>query len=158
MVSVRPYRMEELPQVLARGLASAWDQLVDRERGRARADAMRRQFHEMYRMVLSTPGGALFVAELPAPPEPGPVGHALLLPQPNPFTGVREVVVMDIWVHPALRRRSIGSRLLQEAEGYASRIGGRGLVAQIALHNQASLALFGRSGFRQDRVVVGRGL
>lgn len=157
MVLVRPYRVEELPLVLRRGLASAWDQLVDRELGWAQPDAMGRQFHEMYRAVLSAPGGNLLVAELPSPPEPGPVGHALLFPQPNPFTGVREVVVMDIWVHPFLRGRSIGSRLLQEAEMYARILGARGLAAQISLHNQASLALFRRAGFRQERVVVGRG-
>lgn len=157
MVLVRPYRVEELPLVLRRGLASAWDQLVDRERGWAQPDGMARQFHEMYRAVLSAPGGTLLVADLPSPPEPGPVGHELLFPQPNPFTGVREVVVMDIWVHPLLRGRKIGSRLLHEAEVHAHNIGGRGLVAQIALHNQASLALFGRAGFRQERVVVGRG-
>ncbi|MEW8979024.1 MAG: GNAT family N-acetyltransferase [Symbiobacterium sp.] len=162
MVRVRAYRPAELPLVLARGVASARDQLVGRERPHACGGALERQFHEMYRLVLSVPDSALLVAELAGPPPPGApdgalAGHVLLLPQGNPFTGAPEVVVMDIWVHPALRGRGIGTRLLAAAEAHARRIGARGLVAQIALHNGASLALFRRSGFVQERVVVGKG-
>lgn len=156
MRGIRPYRMEELPIVLHRGLASAYDQLVDRERPLAQPDGMARQFHEMYRGVLSTPGATLLVADGVGVPEPGPAGHALLLPQPNPFTGVREVVIMDIWVHPSLRGRGIGANLVQEAERHARGLGARGIVAQIALHNKASLALFGAMGFQQERVVAGK--
>lgn len=154
---IRPYRLDELPAVMHRGQVSAWDQLVQRERPVAQPDGMARQFREMYRLVLSTPGAALLVAEGTGMPEPGPAGHALLLPQPNPFTGVGEMVVMDIWVHPAHRGMGIGADLLKEAERHARTVGGRGLVAQIALHNQASQALFRRAGFQQERVVVGRG-
>lgn len=154
MVQVRTYRAAELPVVLARGAASARDQLVAREVPLAREDAVRYQFHTMYRMVLATPDSALLVAD---PDGGGPVGHVLLLPQANPFTGAPEVVVMDIWVHPDLRARGIGSRLLVEAERHARRIGARGLVAQIALHNAASLALFHRAGFAAERVVAGKG-
>lgn len=181
MLRVRAFREAELPLVLARGVASARDQLVGREVPLAREDALRYQFHTMYRMVLGTPGSALLVAEPTGPPggahlpagpsgvaepgpaglsvtaEAGPVGHALLLPQANPFTGVPEVVVMDIWVHPDQRSRGIGSRLLAEAERHARQIGARGLVAQIALHNAASLALFHRAGFAPERVVAGKG-
>jgi len=146
---------------LARGTASARDQLVGRELPLAREDALRYQFHTMYRMVLGTPDSALLVAELPtglsAGAAPGPVGHVLLLPQANPFTGAPEVVVMDIWVHPDLRSRGIGSRLLAEAERHARQVGARGLVAQIALHNAASLKLFQRAGFAPERVVAGKG-
>lgn len=153
---IRPYRMEELPVVLRRALASAWDQLVERERPLAQPDAMARQLREMYRAVLNTPGGALLVADGTTLPEPGPAGHLLLLPQPNPFTGVREVVIMDIWVHPSVRKGGVGSAMVREAERYARTLGARGLVAQIALHNPASLALFRHAGFQQERVVAGR--
>lgn len=154
---IRPYRPEELSLVIHRGLRSAWDQLVARERPLAQGESMASQFGEMYRAVLATPGAALLVAEGPNVPEPGPAGHILLYPQANPFTGAREVVVMDIWVHPALRGEGLGRELLREAERRARTIGGRGLVAQIALHNPSSQALFRRMGFRQERVVVGRG-
>lgn len=143
--------------VLHRGLASAYEQLSDRERPMARPEAMARQFREMYRAVLGTPGATLLVADGVGLPEPGPAGHALLMLQPNPFTGVREMVVMDIWVHPSLRGRGVGSALVQEAERHARSLGGRGLVAQIALQNQASQALFRRMGFQQERVVAGKG-
>jgi len=157
MLVIRPYRAEDLPTVVARSIRSAWDQLVARERPLAQAAAVSRQLSDMYRSVLAAPGSLLLVAEAPGLPEPGPAGHALLLPQANPFTGVWEVVVMDIWVHPALRGRGVGTELLREAERYARSTGGRGLVAQIALHNQASQGLFRRMGFRPERVVVGRG-
>lgn len=154
---IRPYRVEELPTVVARGIRSAWDQLVERERPLAQAEAVSRQFTDMYRSVLATPGAALLIVEAPGLPAFGPAGHALLYPQANPFTGAREVVVMDIWVHPLLRGQGIGSELLREAERHARGSGGRGLVAQIALHNHASQALFRRMGFRPERLVVGRG-
>lgn len=154
---IRPYRMDELPVVMRRGLATAWEQLVDRERAVATPDAVSRQLREMYRMVLATPGSTLLVAEGGGLPEPGPAGHALLFPQANPFTGVAEMVVMDIWVHPSLRGAGVGSALVQEAERQARAMGGRSLVAQIALHNQASQALFRRAGFQQERVVTGKG-
>lgn len=154
---IRPYRMEELPVVMHRGLASAWDQLVERERAVAQPDGISRQFREMYRMVLGTPGATLLVAEGSGLPEPGPAGHALLFPQANPFTGVGEMVVMDIWVDPSVRGMGVGSALVREAELHARAIGGRSLVAQIALHNQASQALFRRAGFQQERVVAGKG-
>lgn len=157
MVRVRTYRAAELPLVLERGAASARDQLVARELPLAREDALRYQFQTMYRMVLSTPDSALLVAEPAGPGGGAVVGHVLLLPQANPFTGAPEVVVMDIWVHPDLRSRGIGSRLVAEAERHARRIGARGLVAQIALHNAASLALFHRAGFAAERVVAGKG-
>lgn len=153
---IRPYRMEELPVIMQRGLASAYEQLSERERPMAQPDGMARQFTEMYRGVLSNPGGTILAADGAGLPDPGPGAHALLLPQPNPFTGVREVVVMDIWVHPSLRGNGIGSALIREAERFSRSVGGRGLVAQIALHNQASLALFGRMGFQQERVVAGK--
>lgn len=143
--------------VLSRGLASAYDQLAERERPMAQPEGMAHQLREMYRCVLATPGAALLVADGVGLPEPGPAGHALLLPQPNPFTGVPEVVVMDIWVHPDLRGRGIGSALVQEAERHARGLGARGLAAQIALHNQASLALFAALGLQRERVVAGKG-
>ncbi len=158
MPRIRPYRLEELPLVIQRGLASAWDQLTDRDRLVATPEQMARQFQSMYRSVLATPGAALFVADALGTPEPGPAGHALLFPQPNPFTGVTEVVVMDIWVHPALRGRRIGSALLDEAERHARAIGARGLVAQIFQQNQASQALFSRAGYQLERYVTGKGL
>ncbi|MFZ5825643.1 MAG: GNAT family N-acetyltransferase [Bacillota bacterium] len=154
---IRPYRVEELPTVMHRAHASAFDQLVERERGHAQPDGVARQLREMYRMVLATPGATLLVAEGAGLPEPGPAGHALLFPQANPFTGVGEMVVMDIWVHPAARGMGVGSALVQEAERHTRAIGGRSLVAQIALHNQASQALFRRAGFQQERVVTGKG-
>ncbi|MFZ5817115.1 MAG: GNAT family N-acetyltransferase [Bacillota bacterium] len=158
MRPIRPHRADELPLILQRAMASAREQLSAREVPLASPDRVARQLQEMYRVVLATPGSALLVAEGWELPEPGPAGHLLLMPQASPFTGIREVVVMDIWVHPGLRGRKIGSALVEEAERYARSISARGLVAQIALHNQASLALFARMGFGQERVVAGKGL
>lgn len=158
MLAIRPYRVEDLPAVVARSVRSAWDQLVERERPLAQVPAVSRQLADMYQAVLAAPGSLLLLAEAPGLPAAGPAGHVLLFPQANPFTGVREMVVMDIWVHPLLRRRGVGSALLRDAERHARGAGARGLVAQIALHNHASQALFRRMGYRPERVVVGRGL
>jgi ribosomal protein S18 acetylase RimI-like enzyme len=159
-VQVRPYRQAELSAIMTRGMQTARESLVARDLPAARPEAVQAQLVSMYQNALLMPQATVLVADWPpgARSDGGPAGYALLMPQPNAFTGEREVVVMDVWTHPALRGRGVGKTLLQQAEAYARSVGCASLTAQIALHNQASQALFRSAGFANERVVVGKRL
>jgi GNAT superfamily N-acetyltransferase len=160
MLRIRPYRPDELPRIIDCASHSGVENLVQRDLPGATRPGVAGQMARMFTYVLSVPESALLVVDWPpgAQPDGKPAGYALLLPQPNAFTGEREVVVMDIFTHPALRGQGVGKALLARAAEYARALGAGGLVAQIALHNQASLALFRSAGYAGERVVVGRRL
>jgi ribosomal protein S18 acetylase RimI-like enzyme len=158
---IRPYRAEELPAILAASVETALAQLVERDRTAAGRDGVVQQLYRMYQQALAVPEATILVAEgLLTPPalmgRPEMGGYMLLMPQPNSFTGERELVVLDIYVHPHLRGQGVGRRLLAEAGAYARAVHCHGLVAQVALHNRDSLRLFTRSGFIPERLILGR--
>lgn len=156
MLQIRPCRSEELPIVVQRCAESALEQLVARELPGATREGVAARVRYMYQNALAVPRSTLLVAEWPPglPADP-PAGHALLMPQPNGFTGEEEVVVMDIFTHPALRGHGVGRNLLRQAAAYARAIGCSQLAAQVVLHNQASLNLFRGAGFGDERLVLG---
>lgn len=159
LLTVRPYRREELPWIVKCAVQTSADQVVAREAPGGSPEVVAAQACRMYESVLMTPQATLLVADWPPGVRgEGPAGYALLLPQPNAFTGEREVVIMDIYTNPVLRGRHVGRLLVEKAAEYARSIGCRSLVAQIALHNGPSRRLFERAGFAQERVVVGRRL
>lgn len=78
---------------------------------------------------------------------------------------------LSVYVHPAFRKRGLGSYLLREAIGHAPALEVDTLLGFIFGHNQPSLALFERFGFarwgelpkvaaldglERDLVIVGR--
>lgn len=163
MMQVRPYRREELPAILACSVQTAQAQLVGRDLPGATPQGLVRQITGMYESALMMPDATILVADWPAGGQgaaagqaPGPAAYVLAMPQPNPFTGEREVIVLDIYTNPALRGRKVGRMLLDHVTAYAKRVGAGSLVAQIAVHNAASRALFRSAGFVEERVVVGR--
>ncbi|HEY3365637.1 MAG TPA: GNAT family N-acetyltransferase [Symbiobacteriaceae bacterium] len=156
MLRVRFMQPAELDLVVQRGTETALAQLVERERPGASRSGVAAQLAQMYRRVLLMTGAAVLVADAEAAGvKDGPAAHVLLMPQPNPFTGEWELVVMDIYTHPAVRGQGVGQAMLQHSRAYARSIGCRSLAAQVALHNQASLALFRSAGFQTERVTVG---
>ncbi|HWI63926.1 MAG TPA: GNAT family N-acetyltransferase [Symbiobacteriaceae bacterium] len=159
MLAIRTYRSEELPAIVQCSVGTAVGQLVARDLPGATAQGLVGQIQGMYQNALLMPGATVLVADWPAGIKgQGPAGYALLMPQPNGFTGEQEVVVLDIYTNPALRGRKVGRLLLEQALQYAKKLGAGGLVAQIALHNAASRALFRSGGFVEERVVVGKRL
>lgn len=154
---VRAYRREELPAILGCSIGTAAAQLVGRDLPAATALGLAGQIRQMYENALVIPDATILVADWPPGMNgSGPAGYALVMPQPSGFTGERELVVLDIFVSPALRGRKVGRLLLEQVLAYARRVGAGSVVAQIAVHNAASRGLFRASGFVEERVVVGR--
>lgn len=157
MIGIRPYRVDELPLVVACSARAAVDQLVRRDLPGATHERVAGQVYRMYQNALLMPQATVLIADWPSGTGgEGVAGYALLMPQPNAFTGEKELVVMDIYTSPSLRGKGLGKAMLQRAFDYARAVGCGSLAAQVALHNQASLALFRSSGFEGERVVVGR--
>lgn len=152
-MQIRQYRPDELAGFMHQALATAWEQLAERERPSASEAGIVGQMAQMYRTALCHPGGTVLVLEGAGG---APAAHALVAPQANPFTGEGELVILDIFVDPALRGRRVGQLLLAEADRYGRSIGCASLVAQVALQNEASLRLFQGAGFQPERVVLGR--
>lgn len=170
MTQIRHARAEDWPVILMLSVQTASAQVTRRELPGALPAGLAAQAERMYRAALQVPGAALLVLDWPGPAAqtapgdsragaPGSIaGYLLVMPQANPFTGEREAIILDIFCHPALRARGVGSYLLQQAASYARSQGCQSLAAQVALHNQPSLRLFARAGFEQERVIVGRRL
>lgn len=152
-MQIRQYHPDELAGFIHRALATAWEQLAERERPSASDAGIVGQMAQMYRTALCRPGGTVLVLEGAGG---APAAHTLVVPQANPFTGEGELVILDIFVEPALRGYRVGQRLLAEADRYARSLGCAGLVAQVALQNEASLRLFQGVGFQPERLVLGR--
>lgn len=156
---IRPYRADELPLVLATSSRTAAEQLVRRDLPAATPDRVAAQLYRMYQNALLVPQTTILVADWPPGVKgEGLAGYALLMPQPNAFTGEPELVVLDVYTSPVLRGRGVGKALLARAAEYGRAAGCASVAAQVALHNSASLRMFGGAGFEQERVVVGRRL
>lgn len=157
MFEVRAFRREELPAILARSVATAAGQLVLRDLPGATAEGLAGQIRQMFETALLMPDATVLVVDWPAGVSgQGPAAYALVMPQPNGFTGERELVVLDIYIDPLLRGRKLGRPLVDRVLAYGRQVGARSVVAQIAVHNAASRGLFRSSGFAEERVVVGR--
>lgn len=149
---VRPYQVTEISPLMERSLQTASAQLMEREAARASPAQLASQIQQMFAQTLHTPGGTCLVAT-----DGSTIGgYTLLMPAPNAFTGALEGVVMDIWIEPALRRQSMAQMLLQAAEGWSESIGATGLIAQVAIQNQASLQTFRKAGYQIERYVLGK--
>ncbi len=160
MLTVRRYQPEELPAILQRSVETARTQLVARDQTTATPLGVESQMRHMYQIALATPGATILVADWPGGGAvTGPAAYVLLMPQASAFTAEREIIVLDIYTDPRLRGRKVGRTLLQHAEQYARSLGCRaGLVAQVALHNRASLQMLLKAGYAPERLVVGKRL
>lgn len=149
---VRQAHPGELPVLMAHSSQTAWAQLVPRQQP-ADFPATVQRNREMWSHALRQAGIVLVLAKEGHAP---PLGYVLLSPQTNPFGGPPELIVLDIWVDPTMRGQGAGRRLLAATEEYGRRLGFTGLVAQIAVHNRASMDLFTRAGYQVERTVVGK--
>ncbi len=153
MLMVRPVRTEELPEIIRRSAQTAWTQLMQRDLDGVDSSRVAGQVQQMYRAALGVRQTQLLVGEWPG--VPNPAAFILLMPQPSNFTGVHEVIVMDIYTSPSLRRQGVGRQMMEHARTYARSIGASALIAQVALHNHSSLKLMQASGLQAERLVMG---
>jgi ribosomal protein S18 acetylase RimI-like enzyme len=159
MVRLRPCQPEELDWIIERATQSAGEQLVARQWLHGTPTSISAQVVRMFNNVLALPDGALLVIDWPAGTSDGGVaGYVLLMKQQDAFTGALELVVMDLFTHPSLRGRHLAQAILQEAEAYGRSKGCHSMLAQVALHNQASLRTLARAGYQSERYVVGKSL
>jgi ribosomal protein S18 acetylase RimI-like enzyme len=159
MVRLRPCQPGELTWIIARATQSAGEQLVARQRSHVPPTSIATQVVRMFTNVLALPDGALLVIDWPdGTTGDGVAGYVLLMKQQDAFTGALELVVMDLFTHPSLRGRHLAQAILQQAEAYGRSKGCLSMLAQVAVHNQASIRSFVRAGYQSERHVVGKSL
>jgi ribosomal protein S18 acetylase RimI-like enzyme len=76
------------------------------------------------------------------------VGHVNVQRERHPVT--RHVGSLAIAVAAELRGRGIGTRLMEEAIGWSTRVGIEKLVLAVYPHNDAAIALYRRFGFVEE--------
>lgn len=155
MLQVRPFRAEELPAIIGQAVQTAQAQVSPRELPGASREGTLKQVSRMYQNALGVPGTIILVVDGPGA---APSAYLCAMPQENPFTSERELIILDIFTHPSMRGQGVAQAMIAKAEAHARSIGCRGLVAQVALHNQSSLRLMSAARFGPERVVLGRRL
>jgi L-amino acid N-acyltransferase YncA len=153
MLTVRPFRTEELPEIIRRSAQTAWTQLMQRDLDGVDMVRVAGQVQQMYRAALGMPRTQLLVGDWPG--VTGPAAFILLMPQASNFTGVLELIVLDIYTSPSIRGKGVGRQLMDRARQYGQSIGSTALIAPVALPNAASLKLMQASGLQAERVVMG---
>lgn len=147
--TVRPFRPDDFPTVVAAAAQTAWDHLSPGEQAlTAREEVARRAYHQTAG-ALSSPGSACFVGE----DEGRLVAYDILMVRPDEVSGITEGLKLDGWVHPAYRGRGLNARMHQVIEDWCRQMGVRRLVAMVATHNHASLSATDKVGFETVRVL-----
>lgn len=159
MLQIRPYRAEDLPGIIGQSVQTALAQISWREWSGASREGALKQVNRMYQNALGVPGTVILVVDGPGTSSgAAPSAYLCAMPQENPFTSERELILLDIFTHPSLRGQGVAQAMMAQAEAHARAIGCHGLVVQVALHNQASLRLVSAAGFSPERVILGRRL
>lgn len=153
-LTIRPFRPEDFPVIVAAAAQTGWDHLTPVEQGLTNREDVARRAYQQTVHALSAPGSACFVAE-----EGGQiVAYELVVVRPDETSGVMEGLKLDGWVHPAYRGRGLNRRMDQAGEAWCRQQGVRRMVMVVAAHNQASLRASDKAGFETVRVIRGRWL
>jgi len=133
----------DLPWLIPAAAAAAWESLDPDERARSHpAMAVQRAAMQCHQ-VLAAPGSVLLVAQHGAQP----VGYLVLALAKDGSTEEPTALLVDLWVHPAHRRRGVGSTLLAAAERGVAAMGLRKLKLWTGLHQQEAVAFARSRGF-----------
>lgn len=153
-IRLRPLVREDLPWVLARAVATGWEQLPPPERLRIPPAAVAGPVRAMVLGALSRPGAGGLVAEAPTAPGDPRIGYILYTVLAEELTGLPVGFFLDIWVDPAWRRQGVARHLCHGAEAVLRALGLREVKRSVAAHNHASLALSLQDGARVERLLL----
>ncbi|MBY6275725.1 GNAT family N-acetyltransferase [Symbiobacterium thermophilum] len=121
----------DLPWLLQAAAAAAWESLDPEERARVHPLEAAQRAALQCQQVLAAPGSVLLVAQHGA----APVGYLLLALAQDGSTEEPTALLIDLWVHPAHRRRGVGSALLAAAERGVAALGLRKIKLWTGLHH-----------------------
>ncbi|MEW8977092.1 MAG: GNAT family N-acetyltransferase [Symbiobacterium sp.] len=143
MYQIRPGHAGDLAWLQPAAAAAFWESLSPEERTRVSPGLAAQRAALQCRQVLATPGSALLVAQQGL----APVGYLLLAVAPDGSTEEPTVLIIDLWVHPAHRRRGVASALLAAAERGAAGLGLRKIKLWTGLHHLPAMEFALRRGF-----------
>lgn len=155
VLQLRTAQPGEVGAVVAVSVQTALGQRSPREIAVGSAAGVAQRVQEMYERALRPgQGGVLLVAD-----DGGSIaGYLLLGIDVPPGRVLPEATVLDVWVAPAARGRTLAGTLHRAALYLTARGGVPVLKAMVALHNTASLAAHAKSGFKPEVLVCGKRL
>lgn len=143
MYQIRPGYPGDLPWLDEAVGAATWESLAPEQRQKLLPGMAAQQARLQLRQVLSTPWSTLIVAQLLNQP----VGYLLAAIAPDGSTEEPTALLLDLWVHPAHRRRRVGSGLLAAAEQWAVSRGVKKMKLWTGLHHRTVVDFAQRVGF-----------
>ncbi len=144
MAQVRFWRQEDLPHLQLFSVINTWEILPPDDQERASIADVARSAETNLHAVLSSPGGAAFVAE-----DGGrPVGYMLLGIRPAERTGEPAGYLADVYIEPAYRKQGIAGQFHRLSEEYLSQLGIRKASLWIHAHNPPAQKSAERQGYR----------
>ncbi|WP_078394428.1 GNAT family N-acetyltransferase [Shouchella patagoniensis] len=78
------------------------------------------------------------------------VGFVQLYPTFSSIGMGKALILNDLYVEPAHRKKGVGENLLQAAKDYAARDGAKSLSLSTAIDNKAAQTLYERNGYEKD--------
>jgi GNAT superfamily N-acetyltransferase len=143
MYQIRPGYAGDLPWLDEAVAAGTWESLSPEQRQKLLPGMAAQQARLQLRQVLSAPGSTLIVAQL----NQQPVGYLLVAVVPDGSTEEPTALLLDLWVHPAHRRRRVGSGLLAAAERWVASLGVKKMKLWTGLHHRTVVDFAQRVGF-----------
>lgn len=144
MYQYRFWQRSDIPWLEQAAAAGAWELLDEEERRGMHPAALAARTQMQVRQALSTPGTAVLVATM----GPSPVGYAVAAVAPDSTTEEPTGLLVDLWVHPAHRRRGVATALQNAVEQMAAQTGTRRMKLWTRWRNQPVVEMAQKRGYR----------
>ena len=157
-IHLRPAREEDIPALVPlllrlKRLNEEFDPLL-----KVRDDA-ERQAHQILRANVADPKAVVLAAEGVGPDKDKVVGFVRALVRERPFyVPEHEGVIVDIYLLPLYRRRSVGEYLLHEVSAALKAKGAGVVTAEFPAQNEIAVRFYAKRGFRPITSVHARSL
>lgn len=148
MIRVQPFD-GNWPWLQQAAMQSLWEAAEPPERAAADPAGLARRAGELIARALGQPGATVLVGRVRGVP----AGYIMGGIGPDPATGELTGHILDIWVHPAFRRRALTGRLHAALEWWFRGHGACKAKLWTGLHNGAAVACARSHGYVPEGII-----